>query len=388
MVTVGRKVVKNMTEKIKKLFESRGLGDIVPPIVSVSGGFMHKMYKVCAGGKFYAVKYLNPEIMKRPGAMDNYIKAEKLEAVLEENNIPIVPALSINNVKMQEMNGDYFYIFNWQEGSITDWNAITIEQCRKAGYIQGKIHSIDFHHNECSDEMVHTERMGKMEHTKLTEKVVNIEPVENLEAAGDKGQARYIEHAEKAEQEFEAKDFKVLIKEAKAQSSEIYPLLEENESLLEYASAQIHSARKSLPDIESIIDDDMDPKNVIWHEGNPVVIDLECLDYGNPVSSVIQLSLQWAGITTCSFDPEKMKAFFDGYLEAYDNGFKNYAEVFGLAYSWIEWLEYNIARALGRSSDENERQLGISEVRNTVTRIKYIRDIEKSVKKLMSEIFI
>ena len=333
-----------MTEIIGKLFGSRGLGEVISPVIPVSGGFMHKMYKVCAGGKLYAVKHLNSEIMKRPGVMENYEKAEKLERVLEKNSIPIVPALIINNVKMQEQDGEYFYIFNWQEGSITDWNAITIEQCRKAGNIQGKIHAIDY---------------SDPESTKNTEV------------------------SENTEQESDIPDFKALTLEAKAQDNEIYPHLAENESLLKYAVEQMVSARKKLPDIETIIDDDMDPKNVMWYNDDPVVIDLECLDHGNPVSSVIQLSLQWAGVTTCSFDPEKMKAFFEGYHEAYDNGFRNYAEAFGLAYTWVEWLEYNIGRALGKCADEDERCLGVSEVKNTVARIKYIRDIEESVKMLM-----
>ena len=362
-----------MTEIIGKLFGSRGLGEVVPPVIPVSGGFMHKMYKVSAGGKLYAVKHLNSEIMKRPGVMENYEKAEKLEKVLEENNIPIVPALTVNNVKMQEQDGEYFYIFNWQEGSITDWNAITIEQCRKAGNIQGKIHAIDYSgslsekNTECTANAAHTE---------------SAENVEDIEYA------RLIEDTEKNGSEIDTPDFNALIEEVKAQNSEIYPVLAENESLLKYAVEQMVSARKKLPDIESIIDDDMDPKNVMWYNGKPVVIDLECLDLGNPVSSVIQLSLQWAGVTTCSFDPEKMKAFYEGYRAAYDNGFRNYAEVFGLAYTWVEWLEYNIVRALGKCEDEDERCLGVSEVKNTVARIKYIRDIEESVKKLMCEMFI
>ena len=104
------------------------------------------------------------------------------------------------------------------------------------------------------------------------------------------------------------------------------------------------------------------------------------LDYGNPVSAVLQLSLQWSGITTCSLDPEKMEAFFDGYLEAYDNGFRDYAGVLGLAYTWIEWLEYNITRALGKCRDESERETGISEVRNTISRIRYIREAEDRIR--------
>lgn len=139
-----------------------------------------------------------------------------------------------------------------------------------------------------------------------------------------------------------------------------------------------------MPDIICVSNEDMDPKNIMWDNGNPWVIDLECLDYGNPISHALQLALQWSGITTCNMDIEKMVAFFNGYLEAYDNCFRAYSDVFGLAYTWVEWLDYNIQRALGACIDEAERQIGISEVRNTVERIKYIRNIEKEIKEALN----
>ncbi len=63
----------------------------------------------------------------------------------------------------------------------------------------------------------------------------------------------------------------------------------------------------------------MDPKNIMWDNGIPWMI-----------------------------------AFFDGYLEAYDNCFRGYSDVAGVAYTWVEWLEYNIRRALGKCVDETE----------------------------------
>ena len=75
-----------------------------------------------------------------------------------------------------------------------------------------------------------------------------------------------------------------------------------------------------------------------------------------------------------------MKAFFRGYLEEYDNGFRDYPAVFGLAYTWVEWLEYNIRRALGECSDEAERELGLSQVEMTIDRIKYLRENEVKIK--------
>ena len=323
-----------ITSTIIQLFEKLSIGRVTSPIKPVSGGFMHRMYKVCTQNHTYAVKHLNPEIMKRPDAMEKYKKAERLEANLEDAGIPIVPALTFDGKKMQECHGNYFYIFDWHNGKITDWNNITPEQCWKAGNIQGRIHAIE---------------------TKQTNSYEFTAP------------------------ELSAIDWSEYLAKA-AECKEVESLLKENLPLLEYAQTELNKARQSLLNITTIIDEDMDPKNVMWDNGEPVVIDLECLDYGNPVSSAIQISLQWSGITLCDFDAEKQKAFFDGYFEAYDNGFKDYKSVFGLTYTWIEWLEYNIQRALGASQDKAEQEMGLSEVKNTISRIKYIHEMENKIK--------
>ena len=318
-------------ETITRLFETCGLGQVILPVTSVTGGLMHRMFRVTTAEKTYAVKRLNPEIMKRPDAMRNFLRAEELEEVLENAGIPIVPAIRTGGRKMQETDGEYFYIFPWQNGRITDWHHITPEQCRQAGNIQGRIHAI---------------------------------------------RPRLIPHTEP---EQSAIDWSLYIKEAERQDHGTASLLKENEKLLNDAQDAMNRARRALPDIECITDEDMDPKNVIWDDGRPFVIDLECLGTGNPVSNALQLSLQWAGATTCTLDTEKQGAFFEGYLGAYDNGFRDYGKVLGLAYTWIEWLEFNIRRALGQCQDESERETGASEVRNTINRIRHIHGMEDRV---------
>ena len=320
-----------MMRIIKQLFETLSLGTVTSPVTPVSGGFMHRMYKVCTANHTYAVKHLNSEIMKRPTAKENYKKAERIETILEKAGIPIVPALSFDEKKMQELLGNYFYIFDWHDGNITDWNNITPEQCWKAGNIQGRIHAIE------------------------------------------------TEQSEPSEPELSTIDWNEYLAKS-VECKEVESLLKETLPLLNYAQTELNKARQSLPNITTIIDEDMDPKNVMWKNGEPVVIDLECLDYGNPVSSAIQLSLQWSGITLCDFEAEKQKAFFQGYFEAYDNGFRNYKSVFGLTYTWIEWLEYNIQKALGSCQDKSEQELGLTEVKNTINRIKYIHQMEDKIK--------
>lgn len=324
-----------MDNMIAELMKKCGLGIVTVPIEPVSGGFMHRMYKVKTDVGVYAVKHLNPEIMRRENVHDNFKRAEEIEVILENEDIPIVPAMVLSGKKMQELHGNYFYIFRWQEGHITDWDNITLEQCRMAGNILGKMHAI------------------------CPQKVAHKEP------------------------ELSRINWKEYVQRAVTEKNEIAPILEENLQLLIHAEEALNGARASLPDVQCISNEDMDPKNIMWENGEPLVIDLECLDYGNPISHALQLALQWSGIVSCNMDVEKIVAFFAGYLEAYDNCFRGYSDIFGLAYTWVEWLEHNIRRALGTCADEAERTLGISEVRNTIRRIQYIQSKEKEIKNVL-----
>ena len=92
-----------MVVLLKILLMKYDLGEIVGDILPVSGGLMHKMYKVQTERGTFAVKCLNPDIMKRPGVFDNYARAEALETILDNNGIPIVPALTFDGKKMVEV---------------------------------------------------------------------------------------------------------------------------------------------------------------------------------------------------------------------------------------------------------------------------------------------
>ncbi len=328
-----------MEKAIKSLFSKYDLGNNSGEIIPVSGGLMHKMFKVQTNKGTYAVKCLNPEIMKRPGAFDNYKRAEALESILEDNGIPIVPALTFDGQKMLREDDRYFYIFNWQEGHITDTDNITKEQCYKAGEILGKIHAINPQNNDSSAP------------------------------------------------ELSTIDFNVYLEKAKEKESTIAQILEANLNLLEYAQNQLNDARKMLPSMKAISNDDMDPKNIMWHNGEPFVIDLECLDYSNPISSCLDLSLQWAGTVNEKFNSDNLKAFYNGYLDAYDNGFRSYDELYGIAYTWLEWLEYNLKRALGiEGTTDEDINLGASETINTISRIKYLHSLEKDIQAVLKSL--
>ncbi len=325
--------IENLLEKLVHMCE---LGEIIADAEAISGGFMHRMYKVITDSGIYAVKHLNAEIMKRPDAHKNYARAERIESILESNNIPIVPALVIGGNKLQKIDNQFFYIFRWQEGKITDWNHITCDMCFKAGNILGRIHAIE-------------------------QKNIRHQPAE-----------------------ISSIDWYGYVLKSKEEKSEIANILESNVELLVLVECELNKARTLLPDILCLSNEDMDPKNIMWDKGKPWVIDLECLNYGNPISHAMQLALQWSGVITYEVDIDKMLAFFDGYLKAYDNWFRGYGDIIGVAYVWVDWLEYNIQRAFGKCVDEAERKLGISEVKNTIDRIKYIHKIAPYVKEALN----
>ena len=86
-----------MNDKITKLMNRCDLGEVTAEIKPVSGGLMHRMYKVQTSSGIYAVKCLNPEIMKRPTARENCAVAEALEAHLDSSRHD-ESLLRINNV--------------------------------------------------------------------------------------------------------------------------------------------------------------------------------------------------------------------------------------------------------------------------------------------------
>ena len=78
------KILKDYTidELIADLMIKCGFGAVIFPIEPVSGGLMHRMYRVRTKSGIYAVKHLNPEIMGRKGVHDNFERAEKIECLL------------------------------------------------------------------------------------------------------------------------------------------------------------------------------------------------------------------------------------------------------------------------------------------------------------------
>lgn len=331
----------------QRMVEALNLGTLSVKTEQVSGGYMHKMYRLETTQGRYAVKVLNSMVMKRPDALDNYERAECLEKILQENKLPVVPALEIDKRKMQCVDGKYFYVFEWSDGKAIPWREITGEHCKIIGGLLAKIHKL-----------------------------------EQPEHPGNCKQGE-----ETCEPENFSVDWEGYAELAKVKCPEIAEILWKNVALLKEAQESYNEALKSAPKLSCICNGDMDSKNVLWLDGKPQIIDLECLDYGNPFVEMFQLALSWSGGVVNNLDYECLREFISSYKKEYGEIKVDLKALYGIGFSWLDWLDYNVRRALGiECADASERQLGITQVSETLERIVYYTSIKEEVLSYLEEI--
>lgn len=310
------------------------LGSPICPPQPVSGGYMHKMFRLDTTAGSYAVKLLNPEVMSRPAALSNYQKAEALESVLERHGLPIVAAMSHDGSKMQCIQGQYYYLFPWVEHQALPWDAISVGHCRTIGGLLAKLHNLP-----CGE----------------------IAP----ETSGP---------------DLFSFDWQAMAQQTQKHCPELAATLAAALPLLEEAQASYNDAVNALPSIHCICNADMDSKNVLWQGSDPLMIDLECLEIGNPVNDLVQLSLSWAGGVLCQLNFDQLTVFLRAYREVSSLRPMDWTALSGLGFAWLDWLNYNLRRACGLTIDTpDERTIGIQESRNTLDRICYYAQMQPQV---------
>lgn len=397
-----------------KVAEQFGLGELTAPPERVTGGFLHRMYRLETAAGKYALKALNPEIMKRPGTMENYRRAEEIERLLWEQGIPMIPALERDGGKMQCLEGQYYYLFDWSEGKALGWHEIEEKHCRTIGKLLARIHKVP-----C--QKMHAEGSGGAD-AEAIERFRRADA--EVEESAERADAEVEESAERADAEAErssgsadakakeiahgtaeactegteddetdapeqkqnaATDWDALIKTARSGQPDVAEVLEGNRELLYLAEKEYAAALDGIPDVSCFCHGDMDCKNVLWLDGEPLLIDLECLDYGNPLLEMFQLALSWAGWAVCEMDFGRFGGFLEAYQAEYGEVRADWDRISGIGYGWLDWLAYNVRRALGiECGDEEERELGIHEVHESIRRIRHFHSARQKLVSYMA----
>ncbi len=296
----------------------------------LSGGYLHRMVALTTTQGRYAVKLLNPEVMARPGALENFARAEAFERRLEEAGLPILPALTIGECKLHRVDGQYLYVFAYYDGHALPVEAITPAHCARMGDVLARIHAVDRREGPAPDIPV---------------------PID------------WAALADALLADGEAHEDGLLLREA-------IPLLAE-------ADAEANAAIRRLPQIQTICHGDMDSKNVLWQaspdgkaspaggEGDFRVIDLECLDWGDPHQELLDLAVSWGG---WPLQEANVKAFVAAYRDAGGGLPDDPAAVLRSRRNHIDWLAYNARRAL--FADAQERAVGRSQIGETIGKIR------------------
>lgn len=310
------------TELLQKICLQCGLGTLECEPVPLKGGFLHKMYSLFTDKGKYAVKLLNPFIMQRETAAENYRIAEELETLLERSDIPIIPALSINGGKMQNIDGQFFYLYKWYGGKALKSSEVTESHCAAMGGVLAKIHALDRH--------------------------------EDLQSRG--------------EMRIDWNFYLGLLSE---KNKELYRLVGENISLLYEMQEKGNAAVKRLLPITAVCHNDMDCKNVLWSGPDCRVIDLECLSRSDPFAELYETALCWSGLGERNIDRKLLGAFMRSYAEAGGQLPSDWKTLYDANCGRLEWLEYNLKRSLGIECSADEIETGISETQNTIADIVY-----------------
>ncbi len=310
---------------IKKLCTKMGLGDLKSEPEVVMGGLLHKMYHVKTDKGEYAVKVLNPDIMKRAEALQNTINSE-IAANALSNMIPVIAAKSFEGQYIIEVEGFFYMIFDWLNGASIFASDISEYHCEQIGRILGKIHASDM-------------------------------KVDGIEKSQD-SRAKY--------------DWMGFLEKAQKYNVECYSILQENMAdILRWENQVVHGQQK-VKQNQVISHRDLDPKNVMWENDAPYIIDWECAGYVNPFQELIEVLNYWISDETGKYSKAKFDALIEAYTESMNIHNVNWDAVLACSFDgMLGWLEYSIKRALGLDGNgADDLQEGMQQTQGTLYELK------------------
>lgn len=332
--------ITELSKEIKELFNQYKIGSIVQEPISISGGLMHKMFKVTTETSVYAVKLLNPHIMQRKGVMENMINTERIANAFSKE-LPVIAALNIDGQNVLHSNNKYYMVFNWIEGNSVFPPFISEKHCYEIGSSLGKIHRLNINIAE-------------------VKKDNNDSIIYNWKRLLAKG------------------------KELKAFWVDTYA---KKIDKLSYWNTLINESNYKLSKYMVISHRDLDPKNVMWHQDKPYFIDWEAAGYVNPYQELLEVLCYWSNSGNGELDKDKFKVLFNAYSEYMSTKAIDWDCILNSGYAgMLGWLEYNLKRALGIDcDDEEEKKLGAEQVIATVQELERYDNQLVTIKKWLSE---
>ncbi len=324
MIIVGEISMDNLT-KLQSLCETYCLGEISIKPIAIEGGLLHKMFKVVTTKGIYAIKILNPTIMRRQGVIDNMINSERISRCFAQY-VPVISAKEFEDKNLLFLGDDYYMVFDWIEGKSIFSPNIIMEHCMKIGDVLGRIHQLD----------------------------ISIQGIErNTEKKKFYQWEYYLEKGIDSESQW----YELFAKE-------FDNIVAWNKKLIE--------AFTILSEKLVISHRDLDPKNVLWNNGDPHIIDWEAAGYVNPYQELIEVINYWTGEGNGNIDRDKFVALLNAYTKHVNLKSIEWDKILTGGYDgMLGWLDYNLKRVLRiEYTNEEEVKLGEEQVKETILELK------------------
>ncbi len=291
----------------------------------VEGGLLHSMWKLDINNCSYAVKQLSKDIKLTEEVKNNYELTEMIAYRFSQKNIPAISAMEIAGKHLLEISGTAFLIYPWVHAQTLDKKTISEEQAVKVATLVASLHLINLDVPELSEPTFDT-------HTS-----------EKINSMIDKAIANRCVFAED---------------------------LKNNRERILAINEEFHKNIPVLQQTTVVSHGDLDQKNILWNAHNaPFLIDWESARKLNPMYEIIDVSLNWSGITTDNFN----EALFIKMLEVYEqagaglNTNHIQAAFYAVLGNWINWLVYNIERACNNDPENIDQQrIGIEQVQQVI----------------------
>ncbi|MNP16893.1 homoserine kinase [compost metagenome] len=219
----------------------------------------------------------------------------------------------MNSKAVQCIDNQYFLVYDWIDGVSLQSSQINNLHCDRIGAILADLHNTDFSALE-----------------------IFYDHLDNLKET----------------------DWTLYLHKGQESGQEWVNLLNQYIEKLFIWSAKAKKSSETLADEKVISHRDLEPKNVIWFQGNPIIIDWESAGYINRTHDLIETAIYWSINEIGSIERERFLAFINGYQKQLGILCTDWRVVLEHGYlGKLDWLEYSLKRSLWiECTDENEQR--------------------------------
>ncbi|MCL2446185.1 MAG: phosphotransferase [Oscillospiraceae bacterium] len=308
------------------LCETLHLGALTGTPSPLAGGHLHRMFALQTQRGKYAVKALNPQVMQRSPAKADIENGERIARIAAAHGIAAPHAKELTQIQ-----GQYYLVFDWVNGAPRYHDAINETHCQTMGKLLAKLHDIDF-------------------------------------------SAVALQADEPADELIDWQPYADILRD------DLHDIYRWNEQLL--------AAQQRLPCHHVISHRDLEPKNVMWQDDRPIVIDWEAAGLVHPLCDLVETALAWARDEHHALSPTKFKAFVGTYHQHAPLTCDNWQAVLTISFgNHLGWLAYNCRRALGvECADQAEQTLGAQQVAETIALLRRVEIDMANILQWLTEI--